>query len=147
MQRIQSSSDCVSFEGEVAYLLMIHGDESIVENVKYLVEALDDASAIMLIHVDLRYQHLYDTVSNYISEREVRMNERSLVWIELSGFWELMDLAEWKHVINLSAMDLPLRKSKEIGRILGMPKNSGNDFIKFEDSTDIGNVSASIGLT
>lgn len=50
----------------------------------------------------------------------------SLVWMELSGFWELLDLADWDHVINLSVADYPLRRSREIARLLG--RNGYRDF-------------------
>ncbi|KAJ3094491.1 hypothetical protein HDU97_008019, partial [Phlyctochytrium planicorne] len=121
---------------QIAYLLMVHGDIDVLENIKYLLGELDDGSAIILIHVDAGSQELHDVVSAYVTERETQMNEMnyphsvpvpgnvfmakrryrgawgyvSLVWIEISGFWELMDLAEWHHVINLSAQDIPLRR-------------------------------------
>ncbi|KAI9349421.1 hypothetical protein DFJ73DRAFT_404479 [Zopfochytrium polystomum] len=54
----------------------------------------------------------------------------SLVWMQLSGFWELHDLAEWDYVINLSAHDFPLRRSREIHRLLSKEENRGRNFIR-----------------
>ncbi|KAI9349423.1 core-2/I-branching enzyme-domain-containing protein [Zopfochytrium polystomum] len=53
----------------------------------------------------------------------------SLVWMQLSGFWELFDIAEWDAVINLSAADFPLRRSREIHRLLSKQSNRGKNFI------------------
>ncbi|KAJ1564200.1 hypothetical protein HK405_015549, partial [Cladochytrium tenue] len=53
----------------------------------------------------------------------------SLVRIQLSGYWELLDLADWDHVINLSVFDYPLRRSAEIQRLLGLPANRGKSWI------------------
>ncbi|KAJ3185883.1 hypothetical protein HK101_009792 [Irineochytrium annulatum] len=44
----------------------------------------------------------------------------SLVWMQVSGFWELLDLADWDLVINLSAHDFPLRRSREVHRVLSV---------------------------
>ncbi|KAI8851610.1 core-2/I-branching enzyme-domain-containing protein [Chytridium lagenaria] len=55
----------------------------------------------------------------------------SLVWMQLSGFWELQDLADWDYVINLSGADYPLRKSREIHRVLSLEHNRGKSFIEF----------------
>ncbi|KAJ3104686.1 hypothetical protein HDU97_008962 [Phlyctochytrium planicorne] len=141
----------------LAYLLMVHGDQSAIENVKYLVEQLDDGSAIILIHVDLRYDELYEAIKSYIAQRETYMNaiirpnsqpvpgnvfistsrykgrwgHISLVWMQLNGFWELLDLADWHHVINLSALNVPMRKSREIHRILDLPENRGKNFVSY----------------
>ncbi|KAJ1562160.1 hypothetical protein HK405_015209 [Cladochytrium tenue] len=49
----------------------------------------------------------------------------SLVWMQLSGFWELLDLADWDYVINLSGHDFPLRRSREIARLLDLEHNRG----------------------
>ncbi|KAJ1555957.1 hypothetical protein HK405_009935, partial [Cladochytrium tenue] len=49
----------------------------------------------------------------------------SLVWMQLSGFWELLDLADWDYVINLSGHDFPLRRSREIARLLNLEHNRG----------------------
>ncbi|KAJ3094197.1 hypothetical protein HDU96_001793 [Phlyctochytrium bullatum] len=151
---------------QVAYLLMIHGDSSIIENVGFLLKQLDDGSAIILIHVDTQSDDLYDTVNYFIKQREAEMNainrpnsapvpgnvfmathryrgrwgHISLMWMQLSGFFELMDMADWDHVINLSAFNVPLRKGREIQRILNLPTNKGKNFVSYwgEYSTNNG---------
>ncbi|KAJ3093393.1 hypothetical protein HDU96_002330, partial [Phlyctochytrium bullatum] len=140
---------------QIAFLIMVHGDASMLENVKYLVEELDDGSAILLIHVDLKSEELYNAVAKYVVEREALINafrrpnsdplpgnvhlaeyryygrwgHISLVWIQLSGFWELLDLADFSHVINLSGFNFPLRKAREIQRILSLPEYREKNFI------------------
>ena len=42
----------------------------------------------------------------------------SLVFIELEGFFQLIDLAEWDYVINLSVHDYPLANTSTIHQIL-----------------------------
>ncbi|KAI8848917.1 hypothetical protein BC829DRAFT_417213 [Chytridium lagenaria] len=134
---------------KLAYLLMIHGDRSILENVKFLLDQLDDGSSIILIHVDLQSDELYQSIASFLLQREADMNainrpnskplpgnvymaqnryrgrwgHISLVWMQLSGFYELLDMADWHHVINLSAFNVPLRKSREIHRVLDLPAN------------------------
>ncbi|KAJ3102009.1 hypothetical protein HDU96_009789 [Phlyctochytrium bullatum] len=152
---------------KLAVLLMAHGEPSVVENIKYLLKEMDDGSAIFLIHVDMASQGLHDALVEYIKKREIEINEInnphgtiipgnvflaekryrgawgsiSLVWMELSGYWELLDLADWDYVINLSAHDVPLRKTREIYRILNLPGNKGKDFLHVEDNSDIGEMS------
>ncbi|ORY33632.1 hypothetical protein BCR33DRAFT_791425 [Rhizoclosmatium globosum] len=58
---------------------------------------------------------------------EISWGHGSLMWCQLNGFWELLDLAEWEYVINLSASDYPLRKSREIAHILSQPKYKGRN--------------------
>ncbi|KAJ3024987.1 UNVERIFIED_CONTAM: hypothetical protein HDU68_007582 [Siphonaria sp. JEL0065] len=61
----------------------------------------------------------------------------SIMWMQLNGFWELLDLADWDHLITLSANDYPLRESREIARVLKQPQHVGYNFIKHW-SQDIG---------
>ncbi|KAJ3212285.1 hypothetical protein HDU67_003914 [Dinochytrium kinnereticum] len=140
---------------QLAYLLMIHGDRSILENVKFILDQLDDGSSITLIHVDLQSEELYYAVQAFLYQREADMNainrpnskplpgnvfmatnryrgrwgHISLVWMQLAGFYELMDMADWHHIINLSAFNVPLRKSREIHRVLDLPGNREKNFV------------------
>ncbi|KAJ3104680.1 hypothetical protein HDU97_008956 [Phlyctochytrium planicorne] len=147
---------------KIAYLIMTHGDETVVENVKTLVDELDDGSAIFLIHVDPDSEILNQHLLKFIREREEYIRRRNRarrtddqpvnddepgnifmavyrysglyghagqVWMQLSGFFELYDLAEWDYVINLSAFDVPMRKSREIARFLDLEDNRGKEFI------------------
>ncbi|KAJ3107951.1 hypothetical protein HDU96_007712 [Phlyctochytrium bullatum] len=148
---------------QLAFLLMCHGKSANLENVINLLNILDDGSAIILIHVDQKSEDLYNEVSKYVKEREAAMNRKlrpgqdpqlgnvfmaqsrfhgywghiSLVWMQLSGFWELLDLADWDHVINLSAADFPLRYSRDMHRMLNSPTYRGRDFIeRWEDNSE-----------
>ncbi|KAJ3085789.1 hypothetical protein HDU96_005272, partial [Phlyctochytrium bullatum] len=40
-----------------------------------------------------------------------------------------MDLADWEYVVNLSAFDVPLRKGREVWRVLDLPQNRGNIYM------------------
>jgi hypothetical protein len=203
---------------KVAYLLMAHGSPNVLENIKTVVDELDDGMGIIMIHVDLAYPELYRAVENWINTRQspvakariaaqkkprkdkggpsnstkvadsgkdtigndsmnsstspqkdkdqnnegpTILNERSkravyssetplyennvflaekryggiwghisLVWMQLSGFWELLDIADWDYVINLSAFDFPLRKTPEIHQFLKSKSANGEVFIE-----------------
>ncbi|KAJ3328050.1 hypothetical protein HDU76_010675 [Blyttiomyces sp. JEL0837] len=54
----------------------------------------------------------------------------SLVWIQLTGFWELYDMATWDVVINLSAHSFPLRSSRELHRFLNSGSFKGMSLIQ-----------------
>ncbi|KAI8854946.1 hypothetical protein BC829DRAFT_438816 [Chytridium lagenaria] len=141
-----TESRLIQWVDPIAILLMVHGDESMLENVKFLIEEMDDGAAIILIHVDLNSEDLYKSISALLQEREAKMNEInnphsapvpgnvflatkrfrgawgyiSLVWIEISGFYE---------------------KSREIHRVLSLPQYINKDFMFIEDSADIGEMS------
>ncbi|KAJ3332871.1 hypothetical protein HDU76_012795 [Blyttiomyces sp. JEL0837] len=236
----------------IAFLMTIHGDVKYLENVKTLVDELDDGSAVFLIHVDAGSGELFNATRKWLQQREeylrlkrkepklvfgkgnvgklaaasgnmltvddsagevdvgkvagdnasesreVHMNRRgkmkksylrkeikrkepkrgderpgmtqplsselyegieepnltvkgnvylarhryrgmwghiSLVWMELSGYWELLELAEWDVVINLSAADFPFRRSREMHRFLTSEKNKGKSFIGHWEDT------------
>ncbi|KAJ3413140.1 hypothetical protein HDV05_008478 [Chytridiales sp. JEL 0842] len=53
---------------------------------------------------------------------------KSLVWMQLSGYFELMGLADWDFTINLSGQDYPLRSSSEIHRWLMKDGNRGKGY-------------------
>ncbi|KAI8919460.1 core-2/I-branching enzyme-domain-containing protein [Powellomyces hirtus] len=138
----------------LAYLLMIH-KASIWEQSQQLMEVLDDGSAVFLVHIDPLATELAGKVQEWIHERDARRfatgeapralgnvfiaqtsyegmwGHASLVWMQLSGFWELLDLADWDFVINLSGHDWPLRTSAEIYRTLNSTKHRGKEHIEF----------------
>ncbi|KAJ3107254.1 hypothetical protein HDU96_007962 [Phlyctochytrium bullatum] len=139
---------------KLGVLIMVHGAVSVLENVKHLVDKFDDGSTIFLIHVDGKYEELHTAIQKYIEERETKINASrrgsspafgnvflskkryrgrwahvSLVYTQLSGFWELLNLADCELFINLSAVNVPLRKGREIARILQKPKYANHSFI------------------
>ncbi|KAJ3161480.1 hypothetical protein HDU86_007262 [Geranomyces michiganensis] len=138
----------------LAYLLMIH-KTTVWEQSKLLINALDDGSAVFLVHVDPQAEGVIDAVSAWIDDRdgetvgnvfvaqtnfEGMWGHASLVWMQMSGFWELLDLADWEYVINLSGYDWPLRTSKEIYKALTRPTHVGKEHIEFwSEPSDITN--------
>ncbi|KAJ3106920.1 hypothetical protein HDU96_008059 [Phlyctochytrium bullatum] len=150
---------------QLAILISARGNGVVLENIKFLIEELDDGSAVILIHIERGSEELYTELDKYLKYREAKMNEinhphseelapgnvflaqhrffgdeleRNMLWVILSGCWELLDLAEWHHVINLSVYDVPLRKSREIHRVLSLPGNIDKDYIQIDEEADMG---------
>jgi hypothetical protein len=112
-----------------------------------LLDNLNDGNAIILIHVDEGANQLYKSIENYINSldlksRHIFLAEKtyanivghiSLVYTNLSGFFELRDLADWDFVINLSNYDWPLRRNNEIHRILSL--HNGSSYIDYWSDT------------
>ncbi|ORY33622.1 hypothetical protein BCR33DRAFT_771183 [Rhizoclosmatium globosum] len=135
---------------KVAFFVMIHGPLSVLQNIHHLISTLNDGSAIILIHVDKRpesddlrmalaatissLEHVHLAKTSY----KISWGHSSILHAQLNGFFELLDLAEWDHVINLSAYDIPLRPSKEIARILSQQKYAGHNFIDAWDMETTG---------
>ncbi|KAJ3098590.1 hypothetical protein HDU96_011010 [Phlyctochytrium bullatum] len=141
---------------KIAYLINIRSsDIEALPNVQNLIDEIDDGSAIVLVHIDADADAIYEEMQRFLDERlketratlskelanepgNVYLSKKryksvskhiSLVWILLNGYLELLDLAFWECVINLSPLDIPLRKSKEIYRVLSLPQNRGLNFI------------------
>jgi hypothetical protein len=128
----------------IAYLLFLH-EQNCIECTKDLINQLDDGSAIILIHIDSRNQELFDTLQSWIQSRstpttnpitpytsnvflaETRVRGNwghiSLVWMQISGYFELLSLSDWDFVVNLSRHDYPLRKSEVMHRWLATDGN------------------------
>ncbi|KAI8850052.1 hypothetical protein BC829DRAFT_171731 [Chytridium lagenaria] len=140
----------------LAYLITAHGPIENLENLQLLTSLLDDGTAVFLVHVDLRAESeaLYRGIHEWIEERNRGINEKrkrrrlppgpgnvflaknryaaiwghvSMVYVQLSGGWELVDLAEWEYMINVSLEDVPLRRSREIFRFLSRKENAGRN--------------------
>ncbi|KAL2918116.1 Xylosyltransferase 2 [Polyrhizophydium stewartii] len=137
----------------IAYLLMVH-EEAGFKQLSKLIDTLDDGDAIILIHVDNRKRSagLQDLLDKLIRQRERRLGRptnvflanyrfcniwghSSLVLTQLSGFWELLDMADWDYVINLSNYDFPLKRNREIHAILSRPHNKNRNFIEYWPDT------------
>jgi hypothetical protein len=124
---------------KLAFLIMVHemkGFSNLVE----LLDILDDGDAIILIHVDGKSgsAKLYSKIEEWIKNKKAlqesnvhlakfRMHNlwghSSLVLTQLSGFWELKELADWDFVINLSNYDWPLKRNKQAYDALELGKN------------------------
>ncbi|KAJ3007785.1 hypothetical protein HKX48_008927, partial [Thoreauomyces humboldtii] len=137
----------------LAYLVMIH-KVSLWDQTKLLINRLDDGTAVFLIHIDPLATGLEVTVEQWVRGRDAKRQARdgglevgnvflahtmyegmwghaSLVWMQLSGFWELLDLANWDFVINLSGHDWPLRTSAEIYRTLNSSEHRGKEHVDY----------------
>ncbi|KAJ3105988.1 hypothetical protein HDU97_007172 [Phlyctochytrium planicorne] len=144
---------------QLAYIITASGDPDMLENLQTLTSILDDGSAVFLVHVDKRSEKLYESMRVWLEERNRLVNEHrarkklppgfgnvflarnryagiwghiSMVHVQLSASWELLDLADWEFVINISLQDFPLRRSREIFRTLSRKENIGRNFISFE---------------
>ncbi|KAI8839903.1 hypothetical protein BC829DRAFT_403666, partial [Chytridium lagenaria] len=87
---------------KIAYLLMVDGDESLItkHSIEELVSQRDTALGDNAPGNVFMAKKTYDGMWGHIS----------LVWMQLNGYWELMELADWEYVINLS--------SREVYRVL-----------------------------
>ncbi|KAI8925915.1 core-2/I-branching enzyme-domain-containing protein [Entophlyctis helioformis] len=138
----------------IAYLLMVH-EENGFPHVKKLLDTLDDGDAIILIHVDARPKsaRLKTKMEAWIAEREAATGmpsnihlakyrfsniwgHSSLVLTQVSGFWELLDMADWDYVINLSNYDYPLKRNADMHRVLSSEKYRNKNFIEYWPQTD-----------
>ncbi|KAJ3411822.1 Glycosyl phosphatidyl inositol anchor synthesis [Chytridiales sp. JEL 0842] len=131
----------------LAYWIGVEGGPERLDNLKLLVDELDDGSALILIHIDSRPSSdtLRKTVEQWVASRVSEgvlgnvflakatypnvPGHPSNLWMMLSGFYELMDLADWDAVINLSVFDYPLRKSREIHRQLILANSIGKNIV------------------
>ena len=120
-----------------------------IHQLKLLLKILDDSHAIFLIHVPINEESLFISVSSYVKERDPKgtgnvfiakhrypytFGHINQVFLELSGFWELFDLADWDYVINLSNFDWPLRHNQDIHKLL--MNNPGYSYLDmFQDTS------------
>jgi hypothetical protein len=141
---------------KIAYLLMLH-DIHGYEQAVALLELLDDGEAIIMIHIDkgsdsqpllaklhkylfIREQQLVDRFPNvYFAEHTFHnlWGHSSLVFTQLSGFWELMDMADWDFIINLSTYDYPLKSNNVIHEILSRDEYKDRNWIEYSEETGI----------
>ncbi|KAJ3051908.1 hypothetical protein HK097_007076 [Rhizophlyctis rosea] len=122
---------------KIAYLFLVHEVLGFPQ-LEMLINILDDGQALLLIHVDARSDSLHAQLTHFITKREKSSRlplgsgnvflakkrfpciwgHSSLVLAQLSGFWELRDLAEWEYVVNLSNFDWPLVRNGKILEVL-----------------------------
>jgi hypothetical protein len=140
---------------KLAYLLMIHELNGHL-HAENLLSILDDGDAIILIHVDARAksQQLYNIMQLWINNREKDIGRVpniylsktrfgniwghiSLVFTQLSGFWELLDMADWDFLINLSNYDYPIKSNAIIHKILSQPLYQNHSWIYYWEETGI----------
>ena len=131
--QFQPSPNPVKKKYKIAYLILIHKTVNVIECIKKLVQALDSDDSLILIHVDLKSWHTYDSLRYYIQNLPPQKQERiklmtnrhaiqwglsSIVFAQIDGFFQLLDEGNWDFVVNLSASDYPLRSTDYIHRRL-----------------------------
>ncbi|KAJ1332939.1 hypothetical protein BSLG_008566 [Batrachochytrium salamandrivorans] len=135
----------------MAFLIMVH-EEAGLHQLKMLIDLLDDGNAIMLLHVDQSATHLYDLITAYLDDRKKSSTAPkgniflaqhrfantwghiSLVYTQLSGFWELLDMAQWDYIVNLSNYDWPLRNNVDMHAAL--ERHPGFSWIDYWNDTE-----------
>jgi hypothetical protein len=116
----------------LAYVLLVHAN---LDQILVLIDALLDPFVTIVIHVDAKnpalkqslLAHIHTTIHPLLRHR-VRVLRQSfnglwghvsLVWAQLAGFFELLDMnRQWEYVINLSGNDYPLQSNAYIYRHL-----------------------------
>src|SRR5579859_61706 len=94
----------------LAYILMIHDKP---ENVAALIDALDDLSVFIYLHIDLSASKAFrGRIQSLIKGRDnVRLSSNafavswshiSILWVEIRMFFDLLDMISFDYVINLS---------------------------------------------
>lgn len=141
---------------KIAYLLMLH-DMHGYDQAVGLLKLLDDGEAIIMIHIDKRCESLslLARLKEYLFIREKELVDRfpnvyfaertfsnawghsSLIFTQLSGFWELIDMADWDFIINLSNYDYPLKNNSVIHDILSRDEYKDKNWIEYWEDTGL----------
>ena len=123
--------------------------ERIMAENEFLEHKIDNSTGFKTLDTlysendDNKDAEIWNEDNVYISETSYHglWGHISLVWMQLNGFFELLDLADWDHVINLSASDYPLRSSMDIHKWLSLEKNKGMSFAEdWDDGTCLKNI-------
>lgn len=112
-----------------------------LESIKHVIDILDDGLAIFLIHIDKKYANIDQRSLGWLASRKNvfrtknsisgQWGHSSLVFIEMNGFFELLDLARWDYVINLSGMDFPFRRNQDIHDYLQAPERINHTWVQY----------------
>ncbi|KAJ3206082.1 hypothetical protein HDU67_008406 [Dinochytrium kinnereticum] len=68
----------------------------------------------------------------YLMEKQYRAisDHASMVWMQLNGYFQLLDLANWDVVINLMPQDVPVKSASDIAAVFARSENKGKLFIQ-----------------
>jgi hypothetical protein len=120
---------------KLAYYINLHNQNAIRQLYK-LLGILNDGQAVIIIHVPIKKDELYNLVLKYVNslpanttgpKSHIHICSRrfhdtpghsSKLFSQISAYFELLDIAYWDYVINLSMYDWPLRNNNEVHRIL-----------------------------
>lgn len=106
----------------LAYIILVHEN---IESVSALIQALDDPSVFIYIHVDrFSPQSFHDDVQRMTQNRTnmrvmptsfyIRWGHPTILWAQIRGLFDLLDLIEFEYIINLSGADYPLKSAATI---------------------------------
>ena len=114
-------------EDFAAYLILIHDKP---ENVEALIDALlsPDDSVFIYLHIDAEnfeatVPYTREILQNVQARKNVALMETrfaitwghiSMLWAEIRGFFDLLDMISFDYVINLSGSDYPLKTATVI---------------------------------
>lgn len=102
---------------KIAYQILAHDIKSLA-NLRLLIQKLDTPDSIILVHIDIKSTKLRKAIEELLEIRKINKQRNnvflqkvcfgviwghiSVVFAQLQGFYELLDLADWEYVINLS---------------------------------------------
>ncbi|KAJ3112562.1 hypothetical protein HDU96_004412 [Phlyctochytrium bullatum] len=138
-------------------VILANGEPYLVANIASILDALDDGNCLILIHVDHNSESLHHAVLDHLTERRNRTTHLDkgnihmaetryhgewgrpvLVWMALNGFFELANMADVDHFINISPLHWPLRRPVDMARMLCAPSFHDKSFVdcrqEFEES-------------
>lgn len=120
---------------KIAYLILLETGKGF-DQLLHLIDILDDGHAILLIRACVTNVQGYENIKSHLAGRNkprpnvylssnrfhLIPNHKNLLLSELSGYFELLHMAKWDYVINLTPNDYPLRRNSAIKRILDLHK-------------------------
>ena len=106
-----------------------------MDSVLYLLEAMYSKEGLFLIHVDKKNAILQSELEKKIKSHSfinttyhnvfimknsfyLQWGSSSIVFAQLEGFYQMLDLGDWDYIINLSAYDYPLYSTNAIHKHL-----------------------------
>ena len=119
----------------LAYLLLVHNN---LPTVIALIDALDDPTVYIYIHVDFNAPNEFREALQELAHNRTNIavmptafsviwGHATLLWAQIRGFFDLLDLIEFEYVINLSGSDYPLKSAETIYRAL--EEEPGNNWM------------------
>jgi len=127
---------------KLAYLLLVHRG---FENILALINALDDPSVFIYIHIDHLAPASFRTEIEWLANKRpnvaimdfsftISWGHISILWAQIRGYFSLLDLIDFEYVINLSAFDYPLKSANTIFNHL--ERKPGSSWIDWVESLE-----------
>lgn len=107
---------------KIAYLILAHENPDALVR---LMQSLYSSDGLYMIHIDAKVPKLQSDIDQWLKQNEkvleknknvflmkdpfeLQWGSSSIVMAQLEGFFQLLDLATWDYVVNLSVYDYPL---------------------------------------